>query len=110
MNFGVFSTARNPAHGATRGRHHTQPQATASSSLVAPSNAQRMARDPSLVVRSREPDQKDLDRALALRGRSIQFDLAHLTRIGSIEVWRIIKARNFSMMVAAAGRQSSEGI
>ena len=77
--------------------------------------------DPSLVVRSREPDLKELDRAFAravtaagahyvsiyetmcdsadvcvtrdARGNPIQFDLGHLTKMGSIEVCRTIKER-----------------
>jgi len=77
--------------------------------------------DPSLVVRSREPDLKGLDRAFARAvtaagaryvsiyeamcdstddcvtrdalGDPIQFDLAHLTKMGSIEVCSIIKER-----------------
>jgi hypothetical protein len=80
-----------------------------------------MARDPSLVVRSREPDLKSLDRAFAravtaagaryvsiyeamcdssdicvtrdARGDPIQFDLAHLTKMRSIKVCSIIKER-----------------
>lgn len=77
--------------------------------------------DPSLVARSRDPDLKDLDRAFARAvtaagahyvsiyeamcdsadvcatrdawGDPIQFDLAHLTKMGSIEVSSIIKER-----------------
>ena len=77
--------------------------------------------DPSLVVRSREPNLKDLDRAFARavisagaryvsiydamcdgadvcvtrdsRGDPIQFDMAHLTKMGSIEVCSILKER-----------------
>ena len=77
--------------------------------------------DPSLVVRSREPDLKELDRAFAravtaagvhyvsiyqtmcdsadvcvtrdARGDPIQFDLGHLTKMGSIEVCSTIKER-----------------
>ena len=77
--------------------------------------------DPSLVVRGREPHLKSLDRAFAraitaagaryvsiydamcdsadvcvtqdARGDPIQFDLAHLTMMGSIEVCSIIKER-----------------
>jgi hypothetical protein len=80
-----------------------------------------MAGDSSLVVRSREPDLKGLDRAFSravtaagaryvsiyeamrdstndcltrhARGDPIQFDLAHLTKMGSIEVCSIIKVR-----------------